>query len=148
MQTKYHGEIELDKISIITFDEGIPGFPNHKSFVLLPIEQDIAFSVLQSTDEPGIAFIIVNPFDFKPDYEVDIPDHVVAALEIERPDQVEIFTILTVHSPFENTTANLQAPVVVNIIKRKAKQLIINDSSYTPKHSIFKPKHLPVQEGK
>ncbi|WP_437342359.1 flagellar assembly protein FliW [Jeotgalibacillus marinus] len=143
MQTKYHGTIELEEKSMITFEEGIPGFPDAKSFVLLPLQQDAAFTVLQSTEEPTLAFILVNPFEFKPDYEVNLPDKVVGKLAITEPDEVAIFTILTVQSPFENTTANLQAPVVINIEKQQAKQLILTDSPYTPKHHLFKQRNSP-----
>ena len=139
VQTKYHGLVEIDESTVITFEEGIPGFPDHKQYVLLPFEQETPFTVLQSTSEAALAFIVINPFDFYQQYEVKLPDATIQKLEVEDPAQVTIFNILTVQSPFEKTTANMQAPLIVNLTNNKAKQLILNDSTYTTKHLITAP---------
>jgi len=139
VETKYHGIIEIDESTIITFEEGIPGFPDQKKYVLLPLEQETPFMVLQSTSEAALAFIIINPFDFYQQYEVKLPDATIQKLAVEDPTQVAIYNILTVQSPFEKTTANLQAPLIVNLENKKAKQLILNDSAYKTKHLITAP---------
>ncbi|TFD95790.1 flagellar assembly protein FliW [Jeotgalibacillus sp. R-1-5s-1] len=139
MKTKYHGEINETDFPALTFEEGIPGFPAEKDFVLVPLDQQSPFTVMQSKKEPELAFIIVNPFDFYPDYEIQLSDTTIAKLGIEQESDVMIFSILTVQNPFKNTTANLQAPVVLNKKNKKARQIILNQSEYSTKHLITSP---------
>ncbi|WP_186441844.1 flagellar assembly protein FliW, partial [Bacillus licheniformis] len=49
---------------------------------------------------------------------------------------VEVMAILTIEEPFEKSTANLMAPIVVNRRKMLAKQVILHDSSYLTKQPI------------
>ncbi|WP_017726241.1 flagellar assembly protein FliW, partial [Halalkalibacterium ligniniphilum] len=88
--TKYSGEIEVSDERIIEFEAGIPAFEEEKTFVLLPFDEDTPFYVLQSATTKDIAFIVVNPFDFFPDYKVKIPDATVEQLEIEREEDVAL----------------------------------------------------------
>ncbi|HZH60848.1 MAG TPA: flagellar assembly protein FliW, partial [Metabacillus sp.] len=46
----------------------------------------------------------------------------------------------TLKDPFEESTANLQGPIIINENKKLAKQIIINDSPYTTKHKLFSEK--------
>lgn len=137
IQTKYHGEIEINKEDIVYFEKGIPGFLEEKEFVVLPLSEDQAFSVLQSVTTPYAAFVVTNPFDFVKEYQFELEDSVVEELELESEKDVSILSILTVNSPFEKTTANLQAPIIVNTSNHKAKQVILNDGNYKIKHPIF-----------
>lgn len=145
IRTKFFGEQEINKEEIIQFDTGIPGFPNEKEFYLLAME-DTPFQVLQSIQTVGVAFIIMEPFQVFPEYEFDLPDEVLQGLKIEKESDIVIFTILTVQEPFENTTANLQAPIILNQSNKKAKQYIINRNTYTTKHLIIQSP-VKVEQG-
>jgi flagellar assembly factor FliW len=137
IKTKYHNEIEVNKEDIIHFEKGIPGFIDEKEFIILPISEDQAFSVMQSISTEYLAFLVVNPFHFFPEYDFQIEDLVVEELGFQSKKEVQVFSILTAVEPFENTTANLQAPVVINTTNQKAKQVILNDGQYKTKHPIF-----------
>ncbi|MDT8858785.1 flagellar assembly protein FliW [Alkalihalobacillus sp. MEB130] len=138
LETKYQGHIEVDEKTVLMFEKGIPAFETETSFVLLPLEEGTPFLVLQSTKTPEVAFIVINPFEFVPGYEVKLPDSTIEALEIEKPEDVATFVMLTVKEPFNDTTANLQAPVIINANKQKGKQLLMSNSPYETKHAIFK----------
>ncbi|NEU30257.1 flagellar assembly protein FliW [bacterium LRH843] len=137
IHTKYQGQIEINEDQVITFENGIPAFENETGFVLLPFDEKTPFFVLQSTKSVEVAFIIVNPFQFVPGYQVKLPDATIEQLAIEKEEDVATFVMLTVREPFTETTANLQAPVIINVAKQKGKQLLMSDSSYTTRHSIF-----------
>lgn len=137
IETKYQGELDINEDHIITFAQGIPAFEEETSFILLPFEQDTPFFVLQSTKTVEIAFIIVDPFQFVSKYEVKLPDATIEQLAIEKEEDVAIFVMLTVREPFTETTANLQAPVIINTAKQKGKQLLMSTSNYKTKHAIF-----------
>ncbi len=138
LNTKYSGTIEMDEKHIIAFEQGIPAFEEETSFVLLPFEKDTPFFVLQSTKTVEVAFILVDPFQYISDYKVNVPDATIEQLEIEKEEDVAIFVILTIREPFTETTANLQAPIIINAKKQKGKQLLMSTSGYKTRHAIFK----------
>ena len=145
IETKYLGEVEIDESKIITFENGIPSFLAEKEFIVLPFSADTPFFILQSVQTPGLAFVIISPFHFFPDYQVKLSDSTIEALQIKQQDDVDLFVILTVQEPFTNTTANLQGPVVVNTKNQKGKQVSLSDTNYSTKHLLM-PQYVG-QEG-
>ncbi|KZE60222.1 flagellar assembly protein FliW [Bacillus velezensis] len=136
IKTKYHGEIRIDEGQIISFENGLPGFNEETQFVVLPLSEDSPFLALQSVKQEHIAFIVASPFIFFKGYEFDIDQVTLELLHIEDIEDVEVMAILTLEEPFENTTANLKAPIIVNKKEMKAKQIILHDASYETKHLI------------
>lgn len=114
IKTKYHGEIRIDEGQIISFENGLPGFNDETQFVVLPLSEDSPFLALQSVKQEHIAFIVASPFIFFKGYEFDIDHATLELLHIEDIEDVEVMAILTLEEPFENTTANLKAPIIVN----------------------------------
>ncbi|WP_458411855.1 flagellar assembly protein FliW [Schinkia sp. CFF1] len=147
IHTKYHGEIEIEEKAIIQFADGIPSFENEKEFVILPLGEDSPFLILQSIKNANLGFVIISPFDYFNDYVVDLSDSVIEKLQIEDEEQAAVFAILTVQEPFENTTANLRGPIIVNMNKQLGKQIILNDDKYTTKHRIIKTPTPISEEG-
>ncbi|WP_141432914.1 flagellar assembly protein FliW [Bacillus sp. 03113] len=147
INTKFHEEIDVQKEEILHFKKGIPGFPDEKEFVILPLSNDGTFSVMQSVSTERLAFIIADPFAFFQEYDFQLEEHAVKTLLLLSEKDVKIFVILTINEPFEKTTANLQAPIVINTATKEAQQVILNDPAYTTKHSIFsKPQPVTVKE--
>ncbi|WHY33790.1 flagellar assembly protein FliW [Cytobacillus firmus] len=138
IQTKFHGEQEINKDDIIQFPSGIPGFLEEKEFYILPFEGTDLF-VLQSVKTTEVAFIVTDPFVLFPQYEFDLPEEALEKLEIQSNKDVATFAILTVREPFQETTANLQAPLVINQTKKLGKQIILNQTTYQTKHKIMTP---------
>jgi len=137
IQTKYHGEVEIAEDTILTFEKGIPGFPNETKFTLLPLPDLTNMSVMQSVTTPGLAFVVADPYTLFSPYEFAVDDNTVEELEIASPEDVSALVILTVQDPFEKSTANLQAPIVMNMKKNKGKQVILNDEKYKTKQPLF-----------
>lgn len=147
LSTKYHDEVEIKESEILQFEKGIPGFHEEKKFIILPLNEDGSFSVLQSVETAGSAFIIASPFAFFKDYDFQLEDSVVEELELETEKDVVVYAILTVEEPFEKTTANLQAPVIINKSNNKAKQVILIDEMYKTKHNLFENSNLHNVKG-
>ncbi|HJV17132.1 MAG TPA: flagellar assembly protein FliW [Bacillales bacterium] len=137
IKTKYHNEIEINKADIIHFEKGIPGFLEEKEFIILPLSDDQTFLVMQSISTEYLTFLVVSPFHFFPEYDFQLEDLVVEELGLQSEKEIQVFSILTAEDPFENTTANLQAPIIINTTNQKAKQVILNDGQYKTKHPIF-----------
>lgn len=140
IQTKYHGEKTIEQGDILTFSNGIPGFEGEKKFVLLAFPDNDVFSALQSVSTPDLSFIVTDPFSFFIDYNVKVDDATIEALSIEQEEDVKLFNILTVRDPFEETTANLQAPVVINQKTNSGRQLILTGTPYETRHNLFQAK--------
>ncbi|VEF46912.1 Flagellar assembly factor FliW [Bacillus freudenreichii] len=134
--TKYHGTQEIRSEDILKFDGGIPGFPEEKEFVLLPLDESI-LTVLQSVRTPEVGFVVADPFSFFSGYDFQLSESAMEQLELAKPEDAVVYTILTVQDPFEKTTANLQAPVVINSKNNKAKQVILNEVNHKTRHLLF-----------
>lgn len=125
------------KDDIITFPAGIPGFENHKEFTIVHLPDFIPFEWLVCTDGSGLRFAIINPMIFKPDYSPNIVKEQLEDLEIEKPEDILLYTIVTIRENPEESTANLIGPVIINKTKRIGKQIIIEDEKYTTKEKIL-----------
>lgn len=137
IKTKYHGEVMIDQNEVIYFAQGIPGFLDEKEFIFLPFSDDGIYKILQSVTNPHLAFVSVNPFAFFPDYDFELDEQATNALELDTEKDIDLNVILTLNDSIEKTTANLQAPVLINRNKKLGKQVILVNSSYTTKHLLF-----------
>ncbi len=132
------GKIKVDGDKTITFPWGIPGIEDTKNFVLIHSDPNLPFHFLQSIDKGEISFILTNPFVFFPEYEIVLSKDVMNELNIESENDVGVYVIVSVMDSLENATANLMAPIVINLKNRKAKQVIYHDSKYSLKHHLFR----------
>ncbi|WP_113930733.1 flagellar assembly protein FliW [Bacillus sp. P14.5] len=142
--TKYHGDINISQEDIWNFEGGIPGFLEEKQFVLLPLPQIDGFSVLQSIKTGELGFVVSDPFQFFTDYDFTISNSTLELLNLKEEKNVKVLSILTVKDPITETTANLQAPLILNTENYKGKQVILNETDYKTKHFIFTTKQ-PVK---
>ena len=113
---------------VITFERGLPGFPDCTQFIVMDHDRETPLKWLQCVGRPEVAFLIVDPEQVLASYEVEVPESVLGLLELEETngaDDVAVFVILNVKE--KTLTANLRAPVVVNIRARRAHQLILDD---------------------
>jgi flagellar assembly factor FliW len=148
LQTKYFGEIEVVGDKVITFPHGIIAFEDKKKYVLIDSEDEkLPISWLQSIDDPNLAFVVMDPFVFKKDYEFDIPQDAITELGIKEPEDVHILVILVIPENIRKMTANLLAPLVININTKQGKQVILDDTRYTTKHLIMEELRKSTQGG-
>jgi flagellar assembly factor FliW len=83
------------------------------------------------------AFILVNPFLFRSDYELDISDEELRAIGIASPEKALVFSIVTIPPDGSPMTANLQGPLIINRELRIGKQAILTDPRWKTKHDIM-----------
>lgn len=136
--TRHFGELDVAEDQVIHFARGLVALHQAKDYVLLDNEdKDLPFHWLQSLDDPDLALVIMNPFLFRPDYDLDLPSETVEELEIEEPADVAVFSVVVVPEDVRRMTANLLAPLVINFKKRKGQQVVLNDRRYSVKHYIL-----------
>lgn len=137
VQTSRFGEIEVDEADIITLPEGLIGFPELMRYVLLDHDTDSPFKWLQSVDDGSMAFVVLSPLTFRPDYTVEVTEEEISVLKLENSEDAVISVIVTIPMDPKKMSANLKAPLVFNLKNRTGKQVIVKDPQYQTKHFIM-----------
>ncbi len=135
IKTKALGTVSIVEKQIIDMDIGFFGFPESHKFALIDAEQK-PFIWVQSLDDAALAFLAVDPFLVRSDYEIDLDDADVEALGISSPSDVLIFALITIPAYGSAITANLQGPLIINKRNNKARQVIHPDPKWTTKHDL------------
>lgn len=128
--TRLFGEIEIDESKIITFEDGIVGFPDMKKFTLIFDEEKEgrpSISWLQSMDEPEIAFPVMDPLFVCETYNPSVEDELLKNLGTIKEDNLYVLVTVTVPQNIKELAVNLKAPIVINTDTRKASQIIVED---------------------
>ena len=131
------GEVSVERESIITFPNGIPGFERFKEFGLVAVEEEDPFLRLLSTQEPSLGFVIVNPMLVWADYDPDIGNDELDGLDIARVEDIEVYCVVTLSNVPQDVTVNLKGPICINTQTMKGKQMILVDDRYQTRHSIL-----------
>lgn len=131
------GELEVAEELLINFPQGIPGFHGEQTFAFVPYQSDSPFAFLQSSSDPDLTFVIVEPFCFFPDYSFDLDDAVAHELGFDEGNNPGIFNIVRIPEKADEMTTNLLAPLVINWDKGTGIQIVLEKSSYTVRHRLF-----------
>lgn len=126
------GALEVEPSKIIEFPRGLPGFEDVKRFTLLhPAEQANeapSYFILQSVDDPAVAFHIADPARFGFNYEIALSDEDAAMIKLADPAAAAVVVMLL--SEGEGVRANLNAPLVINLEARLGVQHVFARLNY------------------
>ncbi|MGC8765476.1 MAG: flagellar assembly protein FliW [Brevinematia bacterium] len=137
IKTKAYGEIQVESDTVIFFKREILGFEGFKYYYLIEMGDLPNFFWLQSKEEPELAFIVINPRLFKPDYVLNIDAADLELLELEDNDELVDFVIVNIPEDITKMTMNLLGPIVINANKRIAIQAISLSNDYGTKVPVF-----------
>jgi len=136
VETKYFGTMEYREESVYEFPHGLPAFENERQFVLIEQPESKPLVFLQSLARSSLCFLAFPMWAVDPNYQLGI-SHEGLGLDTERqPAQgsdVLVLALVALRAKF-SATANLMAPVVVNLNTRQALQAIRSDSLYSCEH--------------
>lgn len=144
IQSARFGELEVEEEQVFGFPHGIPGFPEERSFALISHAQESPFLFLQSATEANLAFLLVDPFAFMPDYEFELKDEIAEEMDLSRDNLPQVLLIATVKEKVADMTVNLLAPLVLNRTNRSGRQVILDKAGYSTCHKLF-PGGLPEE---
>ncbi|MCC0637104.1 MULTISPECIES: flagellar assembly protein FliW [unclassified Clostridioides] len=122
----------------VTLKKGILGFENLREYELLDIENNDTLKEFNSTEEDCIGFIIVSPFEIIKEYEIVLNKDIIENLEIESPNDIMIFNIITLGQTLEESTVNMKAPIVINIKNNYGMQIILQEEKYSIRHPLLR----------
>ena len=137
IDTSRFGLIEIDEDKVILFKEGIPGLNHLKKYILIHEDEKATLHWLQSVEDGKVAFVLADPFVFKPDYAPCIHEDTLKELEAETEKDLIVMTILVIPEDIHKMTANLMAPIVFNPQKRLAKQVILDKGDYPLRFPVY-----------
>jgi flagellar assembly factor FliW len=110
----------------ITMAVPMPGFPAHREFVLVRLNEDGLLYAFTSIEDPELRFLVAPPEPFFPEYAPEIDDEVFAALNTKDPDRLLLMVVIT--AGVDETTANLLAPIVLDRDSMRATQVVLSGS--------------------
>jgi flagellar assembly factor FliW len=143
IKTTRFGTISIKEEKIIEMPFGLLGFPDKKKFFILQHQENSPFFWYQSIDDPGLAFVITNPFLFIPDYKIDLE---ATLKEMSwngdgNNSYLDLFIIVNIPRGMPHKmTGNFIGPILVNSKNYQAVQMILSNSPYTHKFPLFKKK--------
>lgn len=141
VKTTRFGTINIQEEKIIKMPLGMLGFPDKKKFIILQHQENSPFFWYQSIDDPGLAFVITDPFLFIQDYKVDLE---AALREMSwngdwDNNYLELFIVVNIPRGMPHKmTGNFIGPVLVNSKVYEAVQIVLSNSPYSHRFPLFK----------
>jgi flagellar assembly factor FliW len=111
----------------ICFEEGIIGVPRARRFELLE-RNGSTVRVLRCLDIEGFALPVTDPRLADENYRPELGGRVQEALDLSTGDPVLLLAVTTLEAG--GPVANLRAPLVINVRRQRAMQVILDDKSY------------------
>lgn len=143
IRTAYFGELDYTDGTVFHFPYGLPGFEQESAFLFLKQPHTEPLLFLQSLGNPRLCFILLPILVVDPNYEVKLDADELTALHLNplrQPRIGEDILCAAIISPGGGAegepTANLMAPVVVNLKEQIGMQAIQADSPYSHRHPI------------
>ena len=137
IETTRFGIVEVSADEVIHFPKGILGFEHRRQFIIVANDEFEPFAYLQSAEDPGLAFIVVNPRLFFPNYKVQVDRPEIAELSAANLGRIDTWVIVTVPDDIATMTANLQGPLLINRDRNIGKQVVLIRSPYTTRHYLL-----------
>jgi len=135
IETTRFGNVEIDGSRVITFKDGLLGFPEHRRFALIQTTDDGIFFWLQSVDDPALAFLVCDPLAFVPDFQAQVRPDDVHTLGLH--DLTDCRVLVIVNKVDGYLTGNLLGPLVIGAHSLLGKQLVLSDKRYGTRHRLM-----------
>lgn len=140
-QTKFHGDIQYEPQQVLRVPQGLFGFPEEKDFLLLELPSSRPLVFIQSIRSQNLCFLALPVQVVCPDYDLSLRPEDVFALGYSpecAPAMGKDLLCLAILTICErgNATANLAAPLVIDIAAHRGVQAIVN-GAYSPRHTMM-----------
>jgi flagellar assembly factor FliW len=142
VKTKYFGKIPYEPGSEIEFPAGLPAFEERRKFVLIQLPKTHPLLFLQSLEDPDVCFPVLRALAVDPHYRLRLAKEDLRRLDLPTSRQprvgedIECLAVVALRK--DGATANLLAPVIVNLRKMQAVQVVGGDS-YSLQHPLRPP---------
>lgn len=138
IETTRFGTLECSPQDVVDFPDGLLGFPEARRFVVIQHKEGSQYYWLQSVEQGGLAFLVVDPGVCVAEYAPEMPQSVAEALELSEDTPRLVYTIVTIpRGKPEEMTVNLAGPLLINLANRRGKQVVLDTDVYPLKHRVF-----------
>ena len=137
-KTKFHGEIAFHPEHVLNVPKGLFGFPGETEFLLLELESSRPVVFIQSIHSTNLCFISLPVQVVQADYKLNIHPRDLEAFGYSEPKMplmgkdLLCLALLTIGER-QTTTANLAAPMIIDISAHRGMQVIV-DGDYTHRY--------------
>jgi flagellar assembly factor FliW len=137
MTSSRFGEISFSEEDVLLFPRGLPAFEKSRRWILTG-EEDNAIKWLQNIEDENLALPVTTPDAVMPDYNAKIPEDDLDLVDTKDSGDLALLIVVSIpESAPWNMTANLRAPILVNLRSRKAVQVIALNEEYSVRHTVF-----------
>lgn len=136
--TTRFGQIDVKSEDIIIFPDGPLGFPECTRFTFIDEDRAAPFRMLQSLDNPALAFVVVDPLISNPDYHFDVTVDDLKLVKAKSTENLLVYSIVTINKNIHDVTVNLQGPLLINPKQKLGHQFVLFDSEYTTREKLLK----------
>jgi len=139
LQTKNFGPIRYEVEAALEFPKGLPGFEERRAFLALHFEDTDPLIFLQSTEDPELCFLTMPVLAVDPEYRLEVEAEDLELIGLTTAPPVigrDVLCLAVLSLREEGPTANLLAPVVVNLHTRKSVQAVAAGSTYSHQHAL------------
>lgn len=128
----------IPPVPMFSLPAGLIGFPDHRSFELLYVPEQLPFVWLRLHGPEVVHFVVIEPAGFIPDYDLELFDEDATQLGITGNGDTMVLNIVAVrHTEPATATVNLTGPIVVNRVTGRAKQCVLaNHARYSAHHPL------------
>lgn len=131
IESSRFGTLDVEPSKIIEFPRGLPGFEHCRRFTLFHPEGEAPkYFILQSLDDPAVSFNVTDPARFGFSYEIALSDEEIAEIGLADPTDAIVVVMLTKPDVSSPLSANLQAPLIVNLVTRRGLQHVFARLDY------------------
>ena len=123
----------VDKV--VTFPEGLPGFEEHRQFMIVASPDMEPFTVMQGVEAEAPSFVAVDPRMVDRGYPTTLDRVDLARLAAHEREPLLWLAIVAAQED-GRATANLRAPVVINPGTMRGIQIIAVESPYRTDHPL------------
>ncbi len=115
------GPLEVAAERVIDFPVPLSGFDGSRRYSLFhPEGGEPKYFILQSLDQPEVAFTVADPAQLGFNYEIALSDDEAAAISLAHPADAAVVVLLIKEG--EGVRANLNAPLIINLRTRQGLQ--------------------------
>jgi len=124
IKTVHFGEIHIEPGDLLTIRGGLIPFAGFEQFVLLSYEEEEPFQWLQSVQIPELAIVTVPVAVAFPYFQPRLPAEVREWMQLAKGEEPLWLATVVLAERIEDMTANLLAPVALNLEARRGKQVV------------------------
>ena len=125
--TTRFGTVVIQEDDLLHFPQGLIGLEECRYWIVCADASNSRLGWLQSADFADVAVAVLDPRTLVPSYRVRVKAHDATGLRIVDGNRTQVLVVIRRGDQQHPTSANLKAPLVVDLERRLGRQVICQD---------------------